>query len=704
MQHIFIELDNVIMRFKKILFLFLFLMVNFAQANQSLRILNPNEFQGYEGSIKEVEIRCRPLGVYMQVDLYLTFSAGEFPVWNYGEEEQLEIVYEFELPEEAISIESWLWIDGQIIPAKIKDLRTAVTEYEYQVQRKKDPSLLTKKSSREYELRVYPLLAKEGATREVKISYLTPVTWTSKNVSTTLPASFFPSYNPIETMDVLMYTNEEWISPLVNFNNQLIYETGEFVNKGPFTKTVLSETDLENGITISYPNPAENGVYLNRFRDVAGWGYYEMALIPSLFMDKDLNRDLFFVCDFVPGNTSVQSFLEELKEAIKINLNGKDRFNLSISAGVAKAEWTNASEGEIDAFFSSLDTIAFYEQELQQSILHGDFFIDVIGASLNSEMVIISNRTNYDTEGLSDALYGNVSNELSSTKVSVIDLSEGGGKFWVGGIQYQGNAFFYKKIAEAKNGVRLKTSNVAGGLLSILSIATNKLDEVFVETDVARGYTYGGFVVNEEVKQSYDRAYMEVGKFSKDTTFEIEVIVENKDASTDYFSFEVFDDVSIVPSDSMIRKMWSGQQIFDELSKLPSSDEDEIIGRIVELSLSEQILTPYTAFLALPPEDMDTIVCLHCGDESVTGVEDEFEEVLFFSLHPSPAIDRIHFVFAEEDFKISLVEIIDMKGRVVYKGELPDNNSLDVSFLAVGVYQCVVYGNNEQHSIRLVKK
>ena len=95
MQHIFIDLDSVIMRFEKILLPLLFFVVSLSQANQSLRILHPDNLQGYEGSIKEVEVRCRPLGVYMQVDLFLTFAAGEFPIWFYGAEEQLEIVYEF---------------------------------------------------------------------------------------------------------------------------------------------------------------------------------------------------------------------------------------------------------------------------------------------------------------------------------------------------------------------------------------------------------------------------------------------------------------------------------------------------------------------------------------------------------------------------------------------------------------------------------
>ena len=586
------------------------------------------------------------------------------------------------------------------MPAKIKDLRSAVTEYEGQVQRKKDPSLLTKKSRTEYELRVYPLLAKEEDTRQVKISYLTPVTWTSKNVSTLLPTSFFPSYDPIESIEVLMFTNEQWKSPLVNFNSQLIYETGEFVNKGPFTKTILSASNLENGITVSYSNPAENGVYLNRFRDVAGWGYYEIALIPSLFMDKNLNRNIVFAVDFEPINVSIKTFLEELKQAVKVSLNENDRFNISFVGGYFKSDWTKASEIDVDIFFSSIDTMKLYTQELGETILMGNHFINEAMSS-NIELIIVSNRTNYNTEALSNALYTYVDRVLP-TKVSVIDLSKSGDKFWVGGIQYQGNAYFYKRIVEASGGVNVKSSSTTVALQSILDVSSNTLNEVFVETDVVRGYTYGGFVVNEEVKQSYDKAFMQVGKFSKDTTFEIEVIVENKDNSTDYYSFDLYESVSMVPSDSLIRKMWSGQQIFDELSKLPSSDEDEIIGRIVELSLSEQILTPYTAFLALPPEDTDTIVCLHCKDEVTTGFDGELGRAII-SLHPSPATDLIHFVFGDKSFNPSLIKVVDMSGRVVFEGEIAEDNSLDVSFLTSGIYQCVVYGEEDQYSIRLIK-
>jgi hypothetical protein len=114
----------------------------------------------------------KPQGIYAEVGLYLHLSARD---WGYGQDDQLEIELDFTLPEDAIVIDSWLWVEGKIIRGELMDKWTAAEIYEDIVDRRRDPSILYKHYDNQYELRIYPLIA--DSYRKVKITYLVPMQW-----------------------------------------------------------------------------------------------------------------------------------------------------------------------------------------------------------------------------------------------------------------------------------------------------------------------------------------------------------------------------------------------------------------------------------------------------------------------------------------------------------------------------------------------
>ncbi|HAQ36878.1 MAG TPA: hypothetical protein DCQ58_00080, partial [Saprospirales bacterium] len=74
-----------------------------------LRVSDPrNSWYSYPGTIREASMSIHPKGAYLEYGLYLTFSSEGSP-WNQSSD-TLEIVLNFDLPEEAIVIDSWLWI------------------------------------------------------------------------------------------------------------------------------------------------------------------------------------------------------------------------------------------------------------------------------------------------------------------------------------------------------------------------------------------------------------------------------------------------------------------------------------------------------------------------------------------------------------------------------------------------------------------
>ncbi|MBL7828577.1 MAG: hypothetical protein JNJ57_18225, partial [Saprospiraceae bacterium] len=118
----------------------------------SLRVGDPRfSWSTQQGTIEEAVLSIKPNGVYWEYGLYLTFSSRGT---TYDANDSLEVVLKFELPANAIVHDSWLWINDDISKALILDKWTASTIYESIVNRRQDPSILTKTSATQYELKV----------------------------------------------------------------------------------------------------------------------------------------------------------------------------------------------------------------------------------------------------------------------------------------------------------------------------------------------------------------------------------------------------------------------------------------------------------------------------------------------------------------------------------------------------------------------
>ena len=167
-----------------LLFIVLFFSLTNLFGHNQLRVGDPrNSWQTYQGTIEEVSLTVAPKGLFMEYGLTLTFSSRG-TVWTQVKD-TLEVTLNFDLPENAMITDSWLWFGKDTIKAVILDRWTASSIYESIVQRRRDPSILFKQSANQYELRIFPMAGNE--TRKVKITYLMPVSWNKYNISTSLP-------------------------------------------------------------------------------------------------------------------------------------------------------------------------------------------------------------------------------------------------------------------------------------------------------------------------------------------------------------------------------------------------------------------------------------------------------------------------------------------------------------------------------------
>lgn len=142
-----------------------------------LTVLDPlNPWNSNEtGNIDSAFITITPKINYAQVDMVLVYSAKETYLASLLSEIQLEVQTTFDIPENTIVIDSWLWIEEYISIAHLIDLNTATNIYESYVERTQDPSLLRYNSynANQIDLNIYPMPS--ASSRKVKLSFLVPI-------------------------------------------------------------------------------------------------------------------------------------------------------------------------------------------------------------------------------------------------------------------------------------------------------------------------------------------------------------------------------------------------------------------------------------------------------------------------------------------------------------------------------------------------
>lgn len=156
-------------------------------AYNQLRVLDPRaQWRNGPGSIDSATIVAKPKGMYIEYSIYMNLSAKNL---SFAQSDSLEIVFDFDLPKEAIVTESWLWLNPTtIIKGKLLDVWTASTIYENIVKRRTDPSILKKLGDTYYQLRVFPMNG--NSFRKVKITYLMPLTIGNNNFSELVAPDF----------------------------------------------------------------------------------------------------------------------------------------------------------------------------------------------------------------------------------------------------------------------------------------------------------------------------------------------------------------------------------------------------------------------------------------------------------------------------------------------------------------------------------
>ncbi|MEZ4851222.1 MAG: T9SS type A sorting domain-containing protein [Bacteroidia bacterium] len=698
---------------KRILyFLFTLLICLSGQTKSELNILNPLWGWNREpGEIIETTLAVEPQGLYMKYDLYLTFSAANT---FYSPSDSLEVELFFNLPEEAIVCDSWLWIEDYISYGIIMDADSASRTYEGIVQRRTDPSVLFKRAATEYELRIFPITTTEP--RKVKITYLLPMEWTDDQLLAQIPIQELAKWMSVPTLDLIWLNDTTTADPVIMEDLSMTFVASNDSAFGNHLKMTINLNQINYNLTLGFDSPMENGVYVSHFPSQANEGYYQMALRPASHIDSLPPEKILFLVDY--DSTNGEDFRSLIGKAIQHILSPNDSFNLIFKTygGITSMgqNWLAFDETMIDSLFDPGLFNMSPHPSIYALLKTGYEFINQ--HQNEGEIVLFSNNDGYNSSPSSESFYTSLSNEVNlSVPLTVVNYQHRDievkwdlniGRFiW-------GNDYLFSILAERTGGnyLNLRTDLSSMYFLFRQSIleTTGKFEVMDLYTSMGTGFCYDRHEIHNYSSSHFTRGTLiQTGKYFGNFPLEIDFFSIYKQ-DFQFFNLQI-DAADIKLGGSEVQKIWVGKEI-QSMDGLHVGADTR--ANIVELSLENRVLSFHTAFLCLEDSIQWGLVTESGGIP--IGIEPGIENPeVNLSAYPNPFVDHIHIQIEHLiSSQNSQLQILDIQGRIVHEFSLEEHQAVDGLIelnwngvdLPAGVYLLRLKTGLENQVIRLLKQ
>lgn len=665
--------------FSFVIFWMLFLDLQ-AQTN-SLRVSDVrNTTYSVQGTIEEALVSVRPKGLYMEIGLYLSFSARGS---NFKANDSLEVVLQFKLPEKSVITDSWLWIGNEICQAALLDVWTASNIYENIVKRRRDPSLLTKTSSNGYVLRVFPMGGNER--RQVKITYLVPINWSGDRMEVPLPVDvintsrYIPLDFPVIFWDDPNFkfenTDNSNRSPILESSDPVLgdYKTTTFKPVGSFAITNLQYTS-------KIPLPVYAGSYADQTTN-----YYQLALRLQDFIPDSAISKLLFLVDYQDdGITSKELLLNSLKAKLRNFLRPTDSFNIvfsNINPQLASNSWIPAYDYNIDSVIDVQSLRLASYSNLPNILYKGIDFMNL--RKQNANIVLLNNSDQFSNYLTANDLIKELRTlNRYGYKISVLDYCLGSKTTFVNNKVYYNNEYLLRNLATLWGGLYTKANNskpISIALDETLQDGLPNIENFEVYCRPTNGIAYGKYnFQNLGSSLLTTTIFQQTGAFKGD--FPLIVYISGEYNHSIFAHTLTLDRSQVAVLDSSAKKQWQAQGLLQLES---SSQANQNSFNIISKSLEARILSLYTAFLCL--EDT-SLYCHTCIDEKnvPTANEEIDQDSLWESkIYPNPFSDvlniEIHFKDQLPSGNSLSGKIMDLGGRIIrsFKVSRNANNILE---------------------------
>ena len=647
-----------------------------------LQILDPQQtWRTDKGSIDSAVLTVKPAGAYFEYGLYLNLSARNTNFTKVTD--TLEIALQFSLDPSAMMIDSWLWVEDTIVKAMLIDRGQAQQIYEGIVKRRRDPSILYKNSATAYEFRIFPLAG--NSSRKVKITWLQPANWSATSVSALLPTSMMNlSKTQLSKFRIIALTDPKWTAPTIGNNtggNGLTLQdvNDPFYGKGK--EVFVNYANYSSNLTLQYPSPLINGVYVQCYEDTPNEGYYQLVMLTKQAVDLTAAKKTLFIVDFDASRTTLSraEVLSALKTSISSNFSARDSFNILLSNSTEKLvseQWISASAENITATFSGIkeEQLSLFSY-LQLSLPSGLKYVTTNGRGAN--VIVLSSSDGIGSYKVANPLIEEIAQISNfSAQINCLDYSTDRRQYYQGSTYYSGNMYLYDYLTKWSGGYYVDASSPAKplstALTTIINNAEGKIQSLELYTTLDSGFCYARY--DQVLSQAQKDAGMviQVGRYFG----KLPVIVRATGFYQDKpFSKEVrFDATPENDSTRMLRRIWNGNYLYKLENGVVTND---VIKEIIDVSRRNRVLSRYTAFLALEPWRMPKDDYYFYQPEKkdggpiTTSVEEESSTVttslMQIKAYPNPFSSTLHLEFNEliGDVEIYGIEIYTTLGVLV---------------------------------------
>jgi len=615
---------------KKLILLFVLFTISVTIAGEySVYEANYPNVKDYNVNIDEASIEIFPRGNFIEFNVYMTVSY-DFKSWFFKNYNELEFEWLFSLPEHAIMSDFELWItEDSSISATVMDKWTAELMFSDVSTPVRHPGLLTQsEASRDgkvnYDLKVFPL--KRNEKRKFRIQYLVPGRPSSNSLRAWLPTTEIvakKTKNNVNNIDITYHYDKNPIEPKV-VGTEVLAKEQSVVDS---TWTLKIPLVYDQFVEFVIPSPIEDNIYLSSYQ-YNNENYYHLALYPPVTPKIKEDRKVLICVDLNIYNTKNfdgEYLLTYLKETISQAMDENDSINIMIAYDditIAAENWTSCTEENLDTLFTKVMKRSFPTYSYFQPLMsNAAEFINK--SSGNPEIVVFSNTDEInlgvsDKEALAEEILKMFSIDtklhfvdLDNVNDLVYDYSNGSGYY-----ETQLQSFYGKMCNETVGNLYyLRYHDIKTILNAFFYEKISHFENVEVQMTFQNGYSYSKHLMNEnEGYYPLDFPIMQVGKFIGDFPIEVKIIGKKRMEMVD--TTFILNESDLTEGSKKIITSWYGKNINDLLDY---SYDPLTISSIIDMSIEQKILTPYSGFIII---DESLIYNLNNEDNDDSGSED----------------------------------------------------------------------------------
>ncbi|MBI3123613.1 MAG: T9SS type A sorting domain-containing protein [Ignavibacteriales bacterium] len=592
-------------------------------------LINATEFSVYEANyptvkdynvnLDEATLVIRPLGNYVEFNLYVTVSY-DFKSWFFKNYNELEFKWLFNLPSDAILHEFWYWEGDSIISANVMDKWTAELLFSEISSPLRNPGLLTQSSISKdgqvaHELRIFPV--KRNEKRRFKIQYLLPCRPTGNGMRVWLPMNQLISdrTSGLNKLKILYkYENEPYAPTIIGTS---------LISSSDNTKLAAWEIEIpiekDQFVELEMPSPIKKDIFLSTYSEGKD-NFYQLAVNPPTIPISKTPRNILFVIDFNRFNTSNLDgdfLLSYLKESLQQSLSPADSINIVAAYDNTiwgSDKWVSCTKDELDKLFQKI---------MMRSFPSYNNLVPLINESVSflnkqnklAEVLFLTNTSTINLDRTSQLSLADeiVKKFKPGTKLHFMDLYNSGYLYYNNGYYETQMQSFYGQMSYPTFGnlFFLRYNTLKQMLYSFLYESISHFESVEVQLNFADGYAHSKhFIASHEGYYPLGTPILQIGKF--DGKFPVDVNVFGKyRTTTSNYKVTITED-QVQKGNAQIATAWYGYHI-QSLLKLPY--DPITVSDIISLSIKQNILTPYSGFLILNTNENHGY-CTNCKDES----------------------------------------------------------------------------------------